>query len=92
MNALEILIAEIEHTAELAVEDGSKVTQSKLRAHLLQYAEAIASHKTPGQWTVDKVYTNEADEAVFVLSPSGSYEPDSWWPKVGDRLVKKDDR
>jgi len=38
--ALRILRSEVEHTADLAEEDGSKVTASKLRAHLLQFAEA----------------------------------------------------
>lgn len=37
---VKVLIAQIEHTAQLAVEDGSEVTASKLRAHLVQFAEA----------------------------------------------------
>lgn len=42
MNALEILIAEVEHTAQLALSDGSEVTKSKLNAHILQYREAMS--------------------------------------------------
>lgn len=39
MNAIEILLAEVEHTADLAHSDGSDVTAAKLRSHLRKYWE-----------------------------------------------------
>ena len=35
-----VLLSQVAHTAQLASEDGSEVTRSKLEAHLLQFAEA----------------------------------------------------
>lgn len=40
--AIEVFVAQVEHTAQLAVEDGSEVTRDKLNAHVTQYREATA--------------------------------------------------
>lgn len=88
MNApLDVLIAEIEHTATLAIEDGSKVTQSKLDAHLRQYGEALMKErdgKPAGRWKIEKV--KQTDEATWVCLSETQYVADEPWPKVGQTL------
>lgn len=87
MNALEILISEIEHTAELALSDGSKVTRSKLNAHLRQYGEAIREEKgrKPATvWNVAEV--KRGPEETWVRLTETQYVADEPWPKVGQEL------
>jgi hypothetical protein len=56
------------------------------------------AEKTPAQWTVEEVLPDVARVEgsclngvgrLVRISPSGSYNPDEWWPEVGQRLVVK---
>jgi hypothetical protein len=55
------------------------------------------SEKTPAQWTVEEVLPEDEQVSgclngvgrLVRLSPTGSYNPDEWWPETGQTLVVK---